>query len=131
MTQANSRRHVWRVSLLQPLAYWRPSLFNTPSASCVKRVNISSTPLPDFLKGAIPFATVGAAQRLSKTGRAAGVGAIMPVQNAPNWVIGARYLNIDYSNAQVSPIDTMKTENYVGIFVERKFGAGGSGLLGF
>lgn len=93
-------------------------------------MNISASPLPDFLKGAIPFATVGAAQRMSRTGRAAGVGAVMPVPNAPNWVVGARYLNIDYSNAQVSPIDVMKTENYVGIFAERKFGTGTFGLFG-
>lgn len=85
-------------------------------------VNISQNPmLPDFLKGGIPFVTVGAAQRLSRTGRAAGIGMILPIASAPNWVAGARYLNIDYSNAQVDPINTMKTENYVGIFVERKF----------
>ena len=96
-------------------------------------VNISSNPiLPDFLKGGVPFLTVGAAQRMSKTGRVAGAGMILPVQNAPNWVVGARYLNIDYSNAQVDPINTMKTENYVGIFVERKFGTGATaGFLGF
>ncbi len=95
-------------------------------------IDISNSILPDAFKGAIPFATMGAAQRMSKTGRVGGVGAIMPIANS-SWVMGARYLNIDYSNAQVSPIDTMKTENYVGFFVERKFGPGTTGLkfLGF
>ncbi len=94
-------------------------------------VNISQNPmLPDFLKGAIPFVTVGAAQRLSKTGRAAGIGMVLPITSAPNWVAGARILNIDYSNAQADPLTVMKTENYVGIFVERKFGTGTLGLFG-
>lgn len=94
-------------------------------------INVSANPmLPDFLKGAIPFATVGAAQRMGRTGRVAGIGAIMPVANS-SWVAGARAFQVDYSNAQVSPIDTMKTETYVGIFVEKKFGAGGNGALSF
>jgi hypothetical protein len=90
-------------------------------------MNVSTSVLPDFLKGAIPFATVGMAQRMSKTGRVAGIGAIMPIANAPNWVAGARAFQVDYSNAQVSSIDIMKTEMYVGIFVEKKFGTGGTG----
>lgn len=97
-------------------------------------VNISSSPLlPDAFKGAVPFVTVGAAQRMGSSGRLMGVGAVMPLQNAPNWVMGAKYFNVDYSNAQVSPIDVMKTENYVGIFLERKFDVGSpsSNLLSF
>ncbi len=94
-------------------------------------INVTSSALlPDFLKGAIPFATVGMAQRMNKTGRVAGIGAIAPIANSA-WVMGARAFQVDYSNAQVSSIDVMKTEMYVGIFVEKKFGTGSTGVTGF